>query len=498
MSKSNEGISRRDLIKGTAAISSLAVLGTSAVAKAEDSANAAAVATARPKPFAELSERMRGKVIGPNHARYDAARKIFNDMIDRRPLAIAKCKGAADVMQVIRYARERDLPISVRGGGHNVAGKSVRDGALLIDVGLINNVRADPARMRARAGAGALLGDLDHDTLPHGIIVPTGTVSKTGIAGLTLGGGFGWLQRKHGLTIDNFVSADIVTADGTFIVANDEEHPDLMWALRGGGGNFGVVTSFEYQTHKVEPTIGGMVIFPGEKLRDLLHFYREFTSTAPDSVMTMAGALPGIPGTPSEGGTAAWLAVCYSGDLTAGEKILQPLHDFGTPMVGGIAQMPFSAIQTMFDSGSPPGMRHYWTSSLMDELSDKLIDTLVDKAPELPLPSSMLLLEHLGGAIGRVGPTDTAFSGRNAQYNASILSVWAESAADSANMAWTRQTRDELKKFGSGGAYVNYMADDGGAAAVRAAYDVNLERLISVKRKYDPDNVFNANHNIVP
>ena len=320
----------------------------------------------------------------------------------------------------------------------------------------------------------------------------------TGIAGLTLGGGFGWLQRKHGLTIDNLVSADVVTAEGNFLIASENEHPDLFWALRGGGGNFGVVTSFKYQTHEVEPTVAGMVIFPGEKLKDLLTFYRDFTANAPDSVMTMAGALPGIPGTPTEGGTAAWLAVCHSGDLAAGEKAVQPIRDFGEPMIGGVAPMPFAAVQKMFDSGSPPGNRHYWRSSLVDEISDDLIETFVAQAPELPLPGSMLLLEHMGGAVGRVGPTDTAFSGRNAMYNASILGVWADPTLDDANIAWTRSAGDALRKFGTGGAYVNYMADDEGEEAVRAAYEVNLEKLIAVKRKYDPDNIFNANQNIAP
>lgn len=499
MSNFDGGISRRDLIKGSAALGSLALVGSTAVAKVQESAlEETAAAAEEQKPFADLAERMRGGIIAPGHARYDSARKVFNDMIDRRPLAIAKCEDAIDVMTVVQYAREHDLPLSIRGGGHNVAGKSVKDGALMIDVGPMSGVRADPVRMRARAGSGALLRDLDHATLAHGIVTPSGTVSKTGIAGLTLGGGFGWLQRKHGLTIDNLVSADVVTADGEFVVASDDEHPDLMWALRGGGGNFGVVTSFEYKTHKLESTMGGMVIFPGEHLKDLLHFYREFTSKAPDSVMTMTGALPGIPGTPSEGGTAAWLAVCHCGDHKTGEKLLKPINDFGTPMIGSIAPMPFSVVQTMFDSGSPPGMRHYWTSRLMDELSDELIDTMVGSAAELPLPSSMLLLEHMGGAIGRVGPTDTAFSGRKAQYNASILSVWTDPAKDAANMAWTRRVRDELENYSSGGAYVNYMAGDEGEAAVRAAYEVNLERLIEVKRKYDPDNIFNANQNIAP
>jgi hypothetical protein len=240
-----------------------------------------------------------------------------------------------------------------------------------------------------------------------------------------------------------------------------------------------------------------MAMYPGERLKDLLHFFREFTASAPDSVVAMAGAIPGIPGTPTEGGTAAFIAVCYMGDLSTGERALQPIKDFGTPFIDSIAPMPFSAIQKMFDAGSPPGLRHYWRSNFVEELSDDLLDTLVAKAPELPLPGSMLLLEHMGGAIGRVGPTETAFSNRNALYNASILSVWLDAADDAANIAWTRSAGDAIKKFGTGGGYVNYMSDEG-EAAVRAAYEVNLERLIEVKRKYDPRNVFSANQNIAP
>ena len=269
-------------------------------------------------------------MITPGHARYDAERKIFNAMIDKRPLAIAKCTGAADVMEVVRYAREHDIPVSVRGGGHNVAGKALKNGAILIDLGPMDGVRADPVRRRARAQAGARLGALDRETLAVGLVTPSGTVSDTGVAGLTLGGGFGWLQRKHGMTIDTLVSADVVTADGEFLIASENEHPDLFWALRGGGGNFGIVTSFEYKAYEVEPTIGGMAVYPGDKLEELLHFYRDFTSDAPDAVMTMAGAMPGIPDTSTEGGIAAWIAVCYSGDLGEGERLLQPIKGFGT------------------------------------------------------------------------------------------------------------------------------------------------------------------------
>jgi FAD/FMN-containing dehydrogenase len=495
MATFERGISRRDLIKGTVAVSGLALAGTATVVGAQQSA--AATNAVKPEPYADLAKRLRGTVITPGHALYNTERRVFNDMIDRHPLAIAQCTGAADVMHTIKYAREHDLPVSVRGGGHNVAGKSVRDDALMIDLGPMNGVRVDPVRQRSRAQAGARLGDLDHETFAVGLVTPSGTVGDTGLAGLTLGGGFGWLQRKYGMTIDNLVSADVITADGEFLIASETEHPDLFWALRGGGGNFGVVTSFEYKAHELEPTIGGMAMYPGERLKDLLHFFREFTASAPDSVVAMAGAIPGIPGTPTEGGTAAFIAVCYMGDLSTGERALQPIKDFGTPFIDSIAPMPFSAIQKMFDAGSPPGLRHYWRSNFVEELSDDLLDTLVAKAPELPLPGSMLLLEHMGGAIGRVGPTETAFSNRNALYNASILSVWLDAADDAANIAWTRSAGDAIKKFGTGGGYVNYMSDEG-EAAVRAAYEVNLERLIEVKRKYDPSNVFSANQNIAP
>jgi len=472
MPKFDGGITRRELIKGTMAAGGLAMVGTPTLVSAQETATAA-VAAAEPKPYADLAERLRGSLITPGDAGYEEGRKVFNGMIDRRPAAIAQCTGAADVMDVIRYAREHDIPVSVRGGGHNVAGKSVRNGALLIDLGPMDGVRADPVARRARAQAGARLGALDRETLAVGLVTPSGTVSDTGIAGLTLGGGFGWLQRKYGMTIDNLVSADVVTADGEFLIASETEHPDLFWALRGGGGNFGVVTSFEYRTYEVEPTIGGLAVYPGEKLKDLLEFYRDFTAGAPDSVMTMAGAMQGIPGTSTEGGIAAWIAVCYSGDLVEGERLLKPIRNFGPAVIDTIAPMPFAAIQTMFDAGSPPGMRHYWRSSFVRELSDDLIDTLVASAPDLPPPGSMMLLEHMGGAIGRVGPTDTAFSNRDAQYNVSILGTWVNAGDDEANIAWMRSTGDTL-------------------------YEVNLERLIEVKRKYDPTNVFSANQNIAP
>ena len=494
MRNSNGRITRRELIKSSVAAGGLAIIGAPSISAAQQ---AAATTTAGTAPYSDLAERLGGSLITPGNERYDDARKVFNDMIDRRPAAIARCSGAADVMDVVKYAREKDIPVTVRGGGHNVAGRSVRDGAITIDLAPMHGVRVDPVRRRVRAQGGVRLGGLDRETLAVGLVTPSGTVTDTGIAGLTLGGGLGWLMRKHGLTIDNLISADVVTADGKFIIASKNEHPDLFWALRGGGGNFGVVTAFEYQLYEAEDTTAGIIMFPGERLKDLLHFYRDFTSNAPDSVMTMGGAMPGIPGTPTEGGSAAFIAVCHSGSHAEGERLVRPIKEFGTSFLDTIAPMPFADVQKMFDAGSPPGMRHYWRSSFMDELSDSLIDTFVDNASGLPLPASMIVLEHLGGAMGRVGPTDTAFSNRNAQYNASLLCSWPNADEDEENIAWTRSIGDKLRTFGSGGSYVNYTSDEG-EASVRAASEVNLDRLIAVKREYDPTNMFNANRAIVP
>ena len=448
-------------------------------------------------PFADLDAMISGSVITPDSDRYESARRVFNGMIDRRPAAIAQCRGAADVMDVVKYAREREMPVTVRGGGHNVAGKAVKDGAITIDLGPMHGVWADPYRMRARAQGGVRLGALDRETEAVGMIVPSGTVTDTGVAGLTLGGGFGWLQRKHGMTIDALVSADVVTADGEFLVASAEQNPDLFWALRGGGGNFGVVTSFEYRTFEAEEIVGGMALWPESMVRDMLEFYRDFTSSAPNSVMTMAGTMIGPPGTPVEGQAAGYIAVCYSGKTAEGERLLQPIKDFGPPAMDLIGPTSFRAIQTMFDAGSPRGRQNYWRSNFMHELGDEVLDTIVARSQELPPSGSLFLLEHMGGAIRDVGPNDTAFSGRDANYNVSILGVWEDASKNGEYVAWTRKVGDELKKYSTGGAYVNYMADEG-EQAVRDTYETNLARLIEVKRKYDPDNFFNANQNIAP
>jgi FAD/FMN-containing dehydrogenase len=401
-------------------------------------------------------------------------------------------------MAVGKYARDKNLPATVRGGGHNVAGKALRDGAITIDLGAMHGIWVDPIHKRARAQGGARWSAFDRETLALKLFTTGGTVSSTGIGGLTLGGGLGWIMRKYGLSCDNVVSADVVTADGRFLVANDTENSDLYWAIRGGGGNFGIVTSFEYQLHDLQPIVGGMALYPESKLRDMLHFFRDFTSSAPDSVTSMAGVMFGPPGTPVEGQHAGIIAVCHVGSIDDGERLLKPVKEFGPPAVDSIGPMSYTALQTSFDAGMLAGQRNYWRSNFMTELSDAAIDTLLSRSDELPPPGSMLLIEHLGGAVSRVGDHDTAFSNRKAQYNTSVFGTWVDAGEDERNIAWVRKFGDELKAFATGGAYVNYMASDEGANNIKAAYEANYQRLSDIKRKYDPTNFFSSNQNIAP
>jgi len=454
--------------------------------------------SAATEPLRELGEILRGEVITPSDSAYDGARRLWNGMIDKHPAAIARCTGVADVIDVINFARDRGFPVTVRGGGHNVAGKALRDGAITIDLSPMRGIRVDPRRRTGRAQGGVLWGEFDRETLAFDLVCTGGTVSTTGVAGLTLGGGLGWLMRKHGLSCDNLVSADIVTADGRLLMASDADNDDLFWAIRGGGGNFGVVTSFEFGLHDLEPIVGGLAMYPESTLRDLLYFYRDFTRSAPDSVTTMAGVMVGPPGTPVEGQNAGWMAVAHSGPSSEGERLVAPVKQFGPPAVDLIGPMSYSSLQTMFDAGSGPGHRNYWRSNFLTELADDVIDAILARSDELPRPGSMILLEHLGGAVGRVGEHATAFSNRSAKYNASILSSWVDAADDAKNIAWTRKFGDELKNFATGAGYVNYMSADESAERIRATYRANLERLRTVKRKYDPTNFFSGNQNIAP
>lgn len=491
MSKYNS-LSRRDLLMGSAAAGGLAMLGSPALALAQQAGGMGVT------DLADLDKMLGGNLITPGHESYDSARRVWNAMIDKRPAAIARCAGVADVVDVINYARENNIEVTVRGGGHNVAGKAVRNGAITIDLGRMRGVWVDPKAKRARAQGGVRWQGFDRETIAFGLATPGGTVGDTGIAGLTLGGGIGWLSRKHGLSCDNVIAANVVTADGHMLTVNESENSDLFWAIRGGGGNFGVVTSFEYQLHDIEPVIGGMAMYPESMNKEMLHFYREFTASMPDSVMTIAGIFVGPPGTPVEGQNAGFIAVCHSGPESEGERLLQPIKNFGPPAVDFIGPTSYGAMQALFAAAGASGTRNYWRSNFMQELSDAAIDAVIARSDEIPRPGTMLLFEHLGGAIGRVGENETAFANRGANYNVSILGSWLDSADDEKNIPWTRNFGDELKAFATGGAYVNYMTDDESAANVRAAYEANFQRLVAVKRKYDPTNFFSGNQNIVP
>jgi FAD/FMN-containing dehydrogenase len=495
MKNASGTISRRDLLVGSVAAGGFALIGSPGIAFAQAAAGTSSAAASRLDDLAAL---IRGDLIRPGQDRYDEMRRVWNAMIDKHPAAIARCTGAADVMDVVKYARDNNIAVTVRGGGHNVAGKSMRDGAIMIDLGDMHGIWVDAGKKHARAQGGARWNALDRETTALKLATTGGTVSSTGIGGLTLGGGLGWLMRKYGLSCDNVVSADVVTADGRLLVVNEKENSDLYWAIRGGGGNFGVVTSFEYRLHELEPIVGGMALYPESKLKDMFHFYRDYTASAPDSVTTHAGVLIGPPGTPVEGQPAGMIAVCHIGSLGDGERLVQPIKEFGPPAADFIGPLSYTAMQGLYDAASGPGTRNYWRSNFMTELSDGVIDTLLSHADELPPPGTLLLVEHLGGAVGRVAAQATAFSNRDAKYNVSVLGTWIDAGEDERNIAWVRQFGDELKAFSTGGAYVNYMAGDENAASVRGAYEANYQRLVEIKRKYDPTNFFSSNQNIVP
>lgn len=488
-------ITRREMIRAAIAAGGVAAISQPSVAMA---VQAAAPESASSRRFEDLRKMLHGEVVTPGDAGYDAMRRVWNGMIDRRPAAIARCTGAADVMAVVNFARDTGIPATVRGGGHHVAGKSVRDGAIVIDLAPMQGMQVDQKNKRARAEGGLRWAAFDHETLAHGLYTTGGTVSVTGIGGLTLGGGLGWLMRKHGLTCDNLTGADVVTADGRLLSANAAENSDLFWALRGGGGNFGVVTAFEYRLHEAQPIIGGLAVYPGDRLKDMLDFYRDYTANAPDHVETQAGAMIGPPGSPVEGQVAGWMAICHSGPQAEGERLVAPLKAFGPPVMDFIGPMSYSALQTMFDAGMAVTSRNYWRSSFVKELGDDVLDSLVAHAADMPRPGTLLLIEHMGGAINRIGEQETAFANRGALYNVSVLSSWLDPDADERNIAWTRKFGDELNSFSTGGAYVNYMANSDNPEAVRAAYEANFERLVTVKRKYDPDDFFNSKEIIRP
>lgn len=435
---------------------------------------------------------LRGEVICPGEPHYDFARRIWNASIDKHPGLIVRCLGTADVIDAVNFARNHDLLVSIRGGGHNVGGRALCDGGMAIDLSLMRGVMVDANARTAWVQGGAKLGDLDRETHLHGLAAPVGVVSATGVAGLTLGGGVGWLVRKYGMTVDNVLAFEVVTAEGTLLTASAEHHPDLFWALRGGGGNFGVVVSFTFRLHPVHTVLGGMLLFPRERAAELIRVYRQFIESAPEELTAYAGLLCAPDGTPVVG-----IIVCYCGDLAEGERVIQPLRDFGTPLLDTIQPMPFPQMQCLLDGAFPTGNQNYWKGMFLRGLNDAAIDTMIAHANQATSPLSAVVIEYYAGAASRVPVSETAFAPRHETYDIGILAQWSDPAESAQQIAWTRGLAAALEPFGSGAYLLNFLAADDDDR-VRAAFGPSYERLVAVKNRYDPSNFFSINQNIKP
>ena len=446
-----------------------------------------------PSAIQKLRTTVRGVVLCPNQDGYDAARTIPNAMIDRRPAAIVRCTGAADVIACVRFAGEHDLVVAVRGGGHSVAGKSVCDDGLMIDLSAMKGIRVNPSRKTVRAETGLTLGEFDRETQAFGLATTLGVVSKTGIAGLTLGGGWGHLHAKYGLALDNVIGADVVTADGRLLTANASQNEDLFWGVRGGSGNFGIVTSLQYRLHEVGPVFGGAVFHPAAKAEEVLHFFRDYSQTIPDELVIQCGSFSLPDKTP-----VFAIAACYCGRPSEGEKVLKPLRTFLPPIADAIGEMSYLQLQGMFDPFFPPGRLTYVKSNFIRALNDDAIRAIAEFAGRSPSPLSFApFVEHWHGAATRVGITDTAFPHRQHSYNLMFWSNWESPSETDKNIQWTRSAWSALRPLLVEGSYGNYVSDEGDLVA-RAAYGPNYERLVALKNKYDPMNFFRMNHNIKP
>ena len=444
---------------------------------------------------------LRGQLIQPGDADYDAARKVYNAMIDRRPALIARCVDAADVIAAVNFARSQGLLLAVRGGGHNGGGLGICDDGLVIDLSAIRGVRVDPKARTARAGGGCTWGDVDHATHAFGLACPSGIISTTGVGGLTLGGGIGHLTRKYGLSIDNVIEADVVLADGRLVTASAQENPDLYWAIRGGGGNFGVVTSFLFRLHPVKEIIGGPTFWPLEKGPEVLRWYRDFIRQAPRELNGFFAYLtvPPAPMFPQELHMKKMCGVvwCYCGSADKAEQVFEPVKKFGPPALYGIHAIPFPALQSVFDGLYPPGHQWYWRADFVNELSDAAIALHQEHGAKMPTMQSSMHLYPIDGAVHDIGKDDTAFSYRRANWASVIVGVDPDPANKAAITDWTRNYFDALHPHSAGGAYVNFMMDEG-QERVQATYGDNYKRLAEVKRKYDPTNLFRVNQNIRP
>jgi FAD/FMN-containing dehydrogenase len=445
---------------------------------------------------AALSSTFSGQLLKPADAGYEEARKVHNGLIDKRPALIARCRNTADVVDAVGLARKLGLQVAVRGGGHNVAGRSTVDGGLMIDLATMKGIHVDAKAKTVRVQGGATWADLNRETQLHGLAVTGGVVSSTGVAGLTLGGGLGWLMGKHGLALDNLRSVELVTAEGKVLRASKDEEPELFWALRGGGGNFGVATSFEFQLHPVGPTvIGGLIAHPFDRARDVLKLYRDATKSLPDEHTVFGGLVHAPDGS---GAKLAAIVTCYCGPAAEGEKAMRPLKQFGVPAMDAVGPIPYSQLNGMLDGGFPKGALNYWKSSFLKELSDQAIDTMVSCFAACPTPMGAMLLEHFHGAATRVRAGDTAFPHRAVGDNFLVVSQWMEPADSARCVAWARETYAAMQPHFAAGRYVNYLGDDEAGDPVAAAYGANYRRLQEIKTKYDPKNFFHMNQNIKP
>lgn len=455
--------------------------------------------TAEDEVYESLQSRIRGTILRRDQPGYDEARKVWNGMIDRYPAVIVRCTGTADVIAAVNFARDQGLPVAVRGGGHNVSGNAVCDDGVVIDLSLMRSVRVDPERRTVRVAGGARLGDVDHETQAAGMAVPLGLISKTGVAGLALHGGVGFLARRFGLTSDQLVAADVVTADGKLLLVNEESHPDLLWALKGGGGNFGVVTSFEFNMYPVGPEVWmGLVMYPLNSAAKVLDVYRNYVAQAPEALATGISlwTTPGEDPVPEHLRGLPIIAVlgCWSGPLDDGEQMFKPLRDIDEPLLDLSGPYPFAFIQSMFDRDNPDGGRYYWKSLFVKELTDEMIQLFIHYAVQRPSPKNEINILHIGGAMNRIDPRASAFYQRDAQFMIGMDACWKDPSTDEANMAWSRELYKELRPISGGSMYYNFPGFfEDGEDLLRETFRDNFERLCSVKARYDPGNLFQFN-----
>ena len=455
-------------------------------------------------PYDELAGALRGELIVPGDPGYDEARAVYNGMIDKHPAAIARCRDVADVIAGVRFAREHDVEIAVRGGGHNAAGLGVADGALVIDLSLLRSTTVSPMDHTVRVDAGCTWGDVDHATVAFGMATPSGFLASTGVAGLTLGGGIGYLSRRFGLTVDNLLAADVVLADGTFVTASESSHSDLFWALRGGGGNFGIVTSFTFRCHDIGEhgtIIGGPVLYDIADTPAVMRWYRELLPSLPEELSGWIGLLtiPPAPPFPGElwGRKACGIVWCYTGSHDRAAEVLEPVKSFGSPLLAGLQEMPFSVLQSAFDALYPAGLQWYWRADFFNEISDAAIDVHVKYGQKLPTGHSTMHMYPIDGAASRVPADATAFAYRDGGWAGVIVGVDPDPANAAAISEWAKDYWQELHPTSAGGAYINFMMNEG-QDRVKASYRGNYDRLTQVKQRYDPDNIFHINQNIQP